>query len=315
MFESILNTTDDAIENYVFDIWKAFAITGEPWLRGMLILFVVITGYLILVRRLDMSGMTFLTRALKGMFIYVLLTNVGLMTHFFYNIFVVVPPAIASWVISTLSGIPAASTTEAGINQTIGGLYNDGMKVVTAIWDEGGMTNMLAYIYGIAVFIVNIILACYTLFLICLSKIALGVMLGLAPFFIVTYFFASTKGLFDAWLKQLITFALVPIVVYALYTIILVITLNPINTLLATLDNESWSVVQIAPVIVVNVIAIYLLQQVLNWASALGSGMQLHSGGVANATKSMGKKAIRSARNMRKSKGSAPKRQNFSKKK
>jgi type IV secretion system protein VirB6 len=147
--------------------------------------------------------------------------------------------------------------------------------------DQGGWNNLLAYLYGAIVFICVLALTGYTLFLLVLSKIAVGVMLGLAPFFIILYLFGHTKGIFEGWLRQLITYSLVPIIVYALYAMILVITLQPMNALFTAASAGVPTVTQIAPFLIVNFIALILLQQVLAWAGSIGGGLQLNTAGAA----------------------------------
>lgn len=288
MFESILNITDTAIASYVFDLWTAFVVDAKPWIRLMMILFITLTGYLILVGRLNITMSEFLPRAFKGLFIYVLITNVGLMTSFLYNIFIYVPQAIATYVVSSFSTVPI--TTETGINSAIGQLFDQGMQVVTIIMDQGGWHNLMAYIYGGLVFLCILAITGYTLFLLVLSKIAVGIMLGLAPFFIILYLFGHTKGLFEGWLRQLTTYALVPIIVYALYAMILVITLQPMNALFTAATMAVPTITQIAPFLIVNLIAIILLQQVMAWAGALGGGLQLNTAGAARAVGGFAKK-------------------------
>ncbi len=76
MFESVLDATDGAVDDYVLKAWNAFHAVANDWITTMMILFVVITGYLFLIGRLNMTLSELFPRFFKLFFIYVLVTNV-----------------------------------------------------------------------------------------------------------------------------------------------------------------------------------------------------------------------------------------------
>ena len=55
MLESILDATDAAIDAFVFDAWVSFNAAANDWITGLMVLFVIILGYLMLIGRLQLS--------------------------------------------------------------------------------------------------------------------------------------------------------------------------------------------------------------------------------------------------------------------
>lgn len=72
----------------------------------------------------------------------------------------------------------------------------------------------------------------FALLLFVYAKMMMAIALALGPIFILFYLWDATKGLFAAWLRKLITIALVPIVTSA----ILVLMLSVINVILPQLN-------------------------------------------------------------------------------
>ena len=99
-FDSLLDFTDDAIRGYVLRVWERFNDVANDWLTAMMVLFVVIIGYLLLVGRINLTLSELAPKVLKLAFIFVLVTNVGLLVTLVFNLFTAVPEAVATFLVS-----------------------------------------------------------------------------------------------------------------------------------------------------------------------------------------------------------------------
>ena len=114
MFESLLDATDTAIGAFIFDAWTRFVTEGRDWVLAMSVLFVVITGYLLLVGRLNLSLSELFPRIVKWLAILAIVLNFDALVILLFNLFTNVPEAVATQLADV------GGKTEGGINASVG---------------------------------------------------------------------------------------------------------------------------------------------------------------------------------------------------
>lgn len=169
----------------------------------------------------------------------------------------------------------------------------DPVTVIDAIWDRGGTVAGILWSrvtvlsgtwgYCLAALIVWVLiglLCVYTMFLIALANIALAVLLALGPLFIPTLMFERTKRLFDAWLGQLATYALITILTVLVAGLLLKIVQSYAEqtaergTAILTVDALNM--------VLISVLVFLLMRQVMPIAAGIGSGVALSSFGAVS---------------------------------
>lgn len=264
-FDSLLDFTDDAIRGYVLQVWERFNDAANDWLTGMMVLFVVIMGYLLLIGRINLSLAELFPKVLKLFAIFVLVTNVGLLVTLVFNLFTAVPEAVATFLVSQ------AGETEANINGKVDLAWQRGMTATRQLFDQG----YASWPFGLLVGGVTIALVVYVTFVLMLAKLAVAVLLAVAPFFIVLYLFDTTRPVFQGWLQQLISFSLIPVFLYALLALVLGISDITAGRMAAAIEAETVSLVQIAPYAATMLVTLLLTTQVMSWAAGVGGGFSL----------------------------------------
>jgi len=116
-----------------------------------------------------------------------------------------------------------------------------------------------------------------------LAKLALAVLLGLAPLFFMLLLFQSTRDFFSSYLRQVVNFALVPVFTAA----ILSLTLQIINDAIVRLQNvlathSGHGGPECVYVILCLAVLFMLLHQVMGFSNGVSGGLQLHHGNVAS---------------------------------
>jgi type IV secretion system protein VirB6 len=119
----------------------------------------------------------------------------------------------------------------------------------------------------------------YIAFLVMLAKLAVAVLLGVAPFFILLYLFEGTKTIFEGWLRQLISFALIPIFLYGLLALVINIVRTMSDQMIEATANEVWGITHVGPYALVMLVSLLLATQVMGWAAGVGGGFSLSSVG------------------------------------
>ena len=280
MFESLLDATDTAIGAFIFDAWNNFIVAGRPWVLLMSVLFVVITGYLMLTGRLSLSLSELFPRIVKWLAVIAIVLNFDAMIILLFNLFTNVPEAVAT----SLANI--GGETEGSINGSVGLVWSQGMEAAQNIFAEAGLTTWSPIIFGILVLIVTLLAVVYITFLLMLAKLAVAVLLGLAPFFIVLYIFDATRPVFEGWLRQLISFALIPVFLYGLLALLLSMMNTMSQEMLEATANGVWGITHVGPYALVMVVSLLLSTQVMGWAAGVGGGFSLSSlGALGTATR------------------------------
>ncbi len=273
MLESILDATDAAIDTFVFDAWVSFNAAANDWITGLMVLFVIIMGYLMLIGRLQLSLADLFPRLFKLGFIYVLVTNVALLISIVFRLFTDIPEAIATSLLTTAGG------SAAGINASVGDIYDRGLQSAALLWNNGGLTNPGPILLAAVVWLVTLLTVGYVTFLLMLAKLAIAVLLALAPFFLLLTLFDASRPLFEGWLRQVITFALIPVLTYAMLLLIITILDAASAPLMIAASAGTASLTQIAPFALVMAAAFLLSTQVLGWAGGVAGGFSLSTMG------------------------------------
>jgi type IV secretion system protein VirB6 len=154
----------------------------------------------------------------------------------------------------------------------IDSIWEQGGAVAASLWDKGGMLSgeMGFYLAALAVYVLVGLVCVYTMFLIALSRVALAVLLAVGPLFIVMTLFNSTRRFFDAWLHELVNYALVTI----LTTLVAALMLDLVNAYAVQTAARGSAILTVDAlnlVLVAGLVAL-VMRQVLPIAARLAGG-------------------------------------------
>ena len=168
-------------------------------------------------------------------------------------------------------------------NAMLGDVLNRGILAANDINHMAGWSTPGFLIVGYSVFYMTLISVGYALYLLVLSKIALGILLGLAPFFFLFLFFHATRDFFMHYVKQLFNFALIPVFTSAVLGLMLKIPQQALIQLHAVLISHSGHGGRECVFVLLSFfIVLGLLHQVTGFAAGVsGGGLHLHPGGFA----------------------------------
>lgn len=274
--ERFLDRIDANLMGALIDGYRDLSAAMETPLQLLLILFVAVYGFSMLFGAIQVPVRTSIRHILLATFVYILVIQADDAAAFLTDVFVVGPGQVAGAVV----GGPGGSDIDS-VNETVGDAFDEGMDAAYRIMEQGGWTEWAPVLLGMGVVVIIIFMIGYALFLIVLAKIALTALLLLTPLFVPLLMFSQTRGIFEGWLRQVINFALVPILVYT----ILALTINlAVEASMQVQSAGGAELTDVAPLYLVGAVTFLLLLQVLGIAGGIAGGISLNTLGAIGSS-------------------------------
>ena len=288
MFEALLIEIDLLVTNYVIGIWNVFHAQGNDLVTGAAVLFVTITGYLLLSGRISMTYTELLNRLWKFGLILTFLLFAGPMETFLYGLLKDGPEAIGNWLIS------AQGNDVTSANAIVSAIWRKGIDAAETVWDAGGWRNVGPYFLAAVIAFVTLSITIVTALIAILTKIAVAVLLALGPFFILALFFESTKAFFDGWIKQVLTFALLPVLLYSVIGLVFSLCDTQVQALLDATKAGQSITASLLKFSLISFVAIGIMKLLPTWTAGIVGGFALQTSAGVDAFKNRaGKEASR----------------------
>ena len=209
----------------------------------------------------------FVMLILRAVIILTLVLNYGYFCLFIYDIFTNAPLELCKAITINNGQVEAVS-----ISHSLDNFLKEGREAVAKIFSLGSWTNPTYTIFGVILFIMILITSAFAAGLIVLAKCASTVLLGLSPIFIFFALYDSTKGLFESYIRQLITYALIPVMTCTILMILLSVSNSAIDSL-KTHHNANF--ISLIPLGLMCIIQVFLLLQVKAKCAALSGGLAM----------------------------------------
>jgi type IV secretion system protein VirB6 len=213
-------------------------------------------------------------RVLQLVIDFVVATHVDVLDRFFYRLMTDVPGAVAT------SMVQATGKTSSDINQSLDEVFVNGILIGGRILDQATITDVGTVLLGYLMLLVVLIALIPVAFVLLLSKLAVGVLLGLAPFAVLLYLLPATRNLFEGYLRQLLGFALIPTMIYALLGLVLSMIDTVSKRVLADATESLPGMATVCPYVLVMLVVALLSTQVISWSSGIAGALSLSAAGV-----------------------------------
>ena len=259
--DRILNNIDAATLKYIDDtfanLWGAISVS----FRNILVLWIILYGLAIWRGLVKTPVQEFAWTMLKFAVIYGLISTWDLFSDIVVPFITNTPDAMA--------GVISGGGTGTTASRAIGDVYIAAIAVADNAMGARGW--FMPYLLGGLILLAATLMMIYALFLIALSKIALAVLVGLGPLFILMLMFKQTQKVFEAWLQQVINYMLIVILTVGVLALMETIAANAVKAI----PEDGISLGDVMPAAMTFLITFLLLTQVMTIASALGGGIAL----------------------------------------
>lgn len=251
-------------------------------------LYLIMWIWQFMVGNISTPAADFFKTYLKGLFIFLLATNVGWYSDWILDFFWTIPSSISSEVASAGSSFnfTYSDTGAPAVGQAFDKLLQEGLQAGLTIWNEadGPIKAILYALITLAVWIATIALLGYAAALILIGYFALAIILALGPLFIIFALFDATKSIFESWLRGLIN--------YSLYSVVLVAAISLVIGYFTRYSEHvsdqmvigfSEGVVAVLNLIAFTVIGVLLVSKADDIAASIAGGVSLNASRLAGA--------------------------------
>lgn len=288
-FHHVFDQVDAATADYVSDTVSSMVSAVSPMVAGCMTLYIFLYGlaaYRGLINEYLWDGVT---RIIKISLILTLATQAGQYSGLIADNLMALP--------DYLGRLVGQGSVTASSRHVLDQILSDGIDTGRRFWDEGSLSpldfNIPPIILAITTWLFSFTATIYAAFLMILSKLALAVLVGLGPIFIMCILFDSTKRFFESWTQQVINFCLVSALTIGVVKLIFGILSNVASQNAAsTVPASEMGIQSIAGLIIISLICQLVLLQVMGIASGLAGGIGLSSLGAGSAVASKAKGAI-----------------------
>ena len=223
----------------------------------------------------------FYGRCMRGAMILMFATSVGIYNDWIASFMWQVPGAIAQEVVQAGSsgglGNPNHSTAMM-LDKALGAGIDAGFVSWEKMSFMKGVGASIGYaIIAFLIWVMVALVCAYAACLVLISNIGLAVMLGVGPIFIVLAMFESTQAYFQAWVKQVTTFAIFFIITGAIVSLTFSF-FKPFIEGIAKQDAGEL-ILSMVKIIVMCAATLLTLQQAQSWAAGLAGGVAITAQG------------------------------------
>ncbi|MBL4571593.1 MAG: type IV secretion system protein [Gammaproteobacteria bacterium] len=257
--EMLLGLIDDLSSEYIEVTFGNLWAFLEVSFRNVLILFFILFGYALWRGLIKVPFKDIIEWVVKIGIIYTFIS-----TWEIYNTIVV---AFFTTGPDVLVGAALGDGSTGSVSTHLGTVYQRAINMAGDAYNSGGF--VMPYIIGSIILISASLMLLYALFLIAMSKIAIAILLGLGPLFIVFLMFEKTQKMFESWLQQLVNYVFI-----SLFTVAVLAfgSFLAEKTILVTNDTTLGSAMLPA---ITFLLVFMFLTQVMSIASSLSGGIAL----------------------------------------
>lgn len=254
----------------------------EPAVVTFGTVYVMVWGYLQLTGRIEQPFVAGLKRIVTLAIVLGVALHLWLYNTVIVDTFYQAPVQLAA----AIAGAPDPIAT-------LDTIWNDGGTVADSLFKNGHLYfyNTSFYLEGLIVWLLVGLLCVYTMFLLCLSSIALSVLLALGPLFFVALLFEHTRRWFDAWIAQLTNYALISVLTVLVSTLLLQLVASYATQTAGLLPG--LLAVDTLDMLLVAVLVFLVMRQVMPIAAGLAGGTSLTSFGTVSRMVQLGLRVMR----------------------
>ncbi|EJF80489.1 type IV secretion system protein [Bartonella doshiae] len=267
MFAQLFGHIDQATKTYVMDISSKVITTITPFVSISITIAFIIYGWLIMRGAIDMPVSEFLSRCLRISIITSMALSVGLYQNEIANLIIEMPHDL----LSTLIKNPPDNNK---LINLIDKVAERGFECASKAFEEAAFLDaggLLYGLFGILILLATSFLAAIGGAFILMAKIALILLVGLGPFFIIALLWQPTYRFFEQWIAQILNYTILIVLLATVFTLMMDIFANYMTDL--KFDGKQNVGYALGGALILSIISIVLLFKLSSIANALAKGV------------------------------------------
>ncbi|SQF96754.1 type IV secretion system protein [Bartonella quintana] len=283
MFTQLFTKIDQVIATYVTDISSKIIATMTPFVSISLTIAFIVYGWLIMRGAIDMPVSGFLSRCLRISIITSIALTTGLYQKDLADLIIKMPDELVNALISN----PPKNSQ---FTNLIDKVAEKGFDRASEAFEESAFLNadgLLFGLFGILILLATSFLVAIGGAFILLAKIALILLAGLGPFFIIALLWQPTYRFFEQWIGQVLSYTILFVLLATMFSLMMDIFANYMEDL--KFDGQQNIGYTLGGALILSITSIMLLLKLSSIASALAKGITFghlwrHGAGVGNAS-------------------------------
>ncbi|WP_139412231.1 type IV secretion system protein [Bartonella mastomydis] len=267
VFTQLFNKIDQITKTYVTDISSKAIVVITPFVSIGITIAFIIYGWLIIRGAIDMPLSGFVSRFLRISIITSIALTAGLYQSEIANLITNMPYDLSKALITNpltdiqLMGL-LDKTAENGF-QYAGRLFQE-----TVFFEANGLLYSLL---GILILLATSFVVAIGGGLVILTKIAITLLVGWGPIFIIALLWQPTHRLFEQWLIQVVNYIILFLLLATVFNVMMNIFANYLNDM--KLDYQQNVSFMFGGAFILSIISIMLLLKLSSIANSLAKGM------------------------------------------
>lgn len=278
VFAYIVSQVETPLVSAVSEVMNAFLSFVAAPLKVALVLYIALTGVLILRGETNEAGATLLGRFLKLGIVVWVLTGAGIYQQYIYDFFFVGLPQ------SLANALTSSGSTNAVDANTFDQVWIKAWRAGLEVWRTLNWTDIGEKLIVILFWAAAIISTVFAFAIWLISRVLLALYIALGPLLVGLVLFPATRAIFERWIGSLISCVILQITTVVLLYIVLSVEQQVVGqvAIMGSVDSMAMIQVLLAGVIFFAVAA-FVAFQLPGVASSLSGGLHFHSGALARA--------------------------------
>ncbi|MBP2307500.1 hypothetical protein GBZ48_22095 [Azospirillum melinis] len=278
IFAYIVSQVETPLVDAVADVLTAFLIFVATPLRIALVLYIALTGLLVMRGEMTETGAVLFGRLLKMILVVWVITGAGIYQQYIHDLFfTTLPVSLANALTSsgTVSTVNANSFDQVWLKA-----WRAGLEVWRTLgWSDIAEKAVVVLFWAAAILSTGF---CFAIWLI--SRVILALYIALGPLLGPLVLFAATRAIFERWIGSLISCVILQITTIVLLYIVLSVEQQVVGriVIMGSVDPMVMLQVLLAGMIFFAVAA-YVAFQLPAFAASLSGGLAFHTGALARA--------------------------------
>ncbi|WP_375638908.1 type IV secretion system protein [Bartonella sp. AA16NXGY] len=267
VFTQLFSKIDQITKTYVTDISSKAIVTITPFVSIGITIAFIIYGWLIIRGAIDMPLSGFVNRFLRISIITSIALTTGLYQSEIANLITQMPYELSKALITNPLNdkqlMNLLDKTAGGGFQYAGRLFQE-----TAFFESNGLLYSLL---GILILLATSLVVAIGGGLVLLTKIALALLVGLGPIFIIALLWQPTHRFFEQWIVQVVNYIILFLLLASVFNLMMNIFANYLSDMKLDYDQNVSSM--FGGALILSIISIMLLLKLSSMANSLAKGI------------------------------------------
>ena len=282
VLNAVFTDLDTVGTSTVQSLYTSIGSALQPVFTVGLTIYVAYYGYEVAFGRATMAATDFVWRVTRIALIYGLAFGWGDFQTIVVNVLSQTADSMAGSICTAVaSGVGGGSYCPSGsgasssatvVATSLNGIWTSGATAAQSISAAGGTFGVGLMFAGLLVLVLTGLFIVEAMFMVVMGKLALFVLLGLAPIFITLALFNMTSMLFTGWVRSCLTFSIVPLLTYGFLGFFEGLITGQMSSLNAAASGQTVSVGTVAPFVALCAMGALLMTQIPAIASGLAGG-------------------------------------------